>query len=115
MVRTTVLAIDDPLGWPGFDASVNESADAWSLQPGGFPKWPRQRFGIDGGSRCPPSRIGGCFLSDHSQFRIFTARETTTATVTSEARDCSIINTFAQGVSGIVSVGLNAVAFVKDV
>ena len=50
-----------------------------------------------------------------AQFRIFTARDTTTATVTNDARDCSIINNFAQAVSGIVSVGLKAVAFVNEV
>jgi hypothetical protein len=49
------------------------------------------------------------------QPRIFTARETTTATVTSAARDCSIMRNLAQAVSGIVSVGLNAVALVNDV
>jgi hypothetical protein len=46
---------------------------------------------------------------------MFTARETTTATVTSEARDCSIMSSFAHPVSGMVSVGLNAVALVNDV
>jgi hypothetical protein len=46
---------------------------------------------------------------------MLTARETTTATVTNEARDWSIISSFAHVVSGIVSVGLNAVALVNDV
>lgn len=46
---------------------------------------------------------------------MLTARDTTTATVTKEASDCSIISNFAQAVSGIVSVGLNAVALVNDV
>ncbi len=32
-----------------------------------------------------------------------------------QRRDCSIINNLAQAVSGIVSVGLKAVALVKDV
>ena len=49
------------------------------------------------------------------QLRMLTARDTTTATVTNEARDWNIINSFDHGVSGIVSVGLNAVAFVNDV
>ncbi len=49
------------------------------------------------------------------QPRMFTAREITTATVTNDASDCSIINNLAQAVSGIVSVGLKAVALVKDV
>jgi hypothetical protein len=46
---------------------------------------------------------------------MLTARETTSATVSSEAKDCSIIKNLAAAVSGIVSVGLNAVALVKDV
>jgi hypothetical protein len=46
---------------------------------------------------------------------MFTAREMTTATVTDEARDWSIMSSFAHAVSGIVSVGLNAVALVNDV
>jgi hypothetical protein len=54
-------------------------------------------------------------LGTFAQPRILTAREITTATVINEARDCSIINSFAQGVSGIVSVGLKAVALVNEV
>lgn len=50
-----------------------------------------------------------------THFKMFTARETTSATVTKDAKDCNIINSFAHGVRGIVSVGLNAVAFVNDV
>ena len=46
---------------------------------------------------------------------MLTARETTTATVTSEARDCNIINNLDHAVSGMVSVGLKAVALVNDV
>ena len=46
--------------------------------------------------------------------RMLTARDTTSATVSSEASDWTIIRSFAQGVSGIVSVGLNAVTLVKD-
>jgi hypothetical protein len=49
------------------------------------------------------------------QLRMFTARETTTATVKSDARDCSVMRSLAHGVSGMVSVGLKAVALVKDV
>lgn len=62
--------------------------------------------------------LGAPFSSDrctNHQFRMLTALETTTATVTSEARDCSIMSSFAQSVSGMVSVGLNAVALVKEV
>jgi len=46
---------------------------------------------------------------------MLTAREITTATVTSEAIDWSIMSDFAQDVSGMVSVGLNAVALVNEV
>jgi len=47
-------------------------------------------------------------------FRMLTARAATSATVTSDAKDWTIISNLAQLVRGIVSVGLNAVAFVKD-
>ena len=47
--------------------------------------------------------------------RMFTALDTTRATVSSDARDCTMKRIFAQGVSGMVSVGLNAVAFVNEV
>ena len=50
-----------------------------------------------------------------AQLRMFTAREMTTATVSNDASDCTIISTFAQAVSGIVSVGLKAVALVNEV
>jgi hypothetical protein len=46
---------------------------------------------------------------------MFTALEMTNATVRSDASDWIIISNFAQAVSGIVSVGLNAVALVNDV
>ncbi len=49
------------------------------------------------------------------QLRMFTAREITTATVTSEASDCTMNSDLAQAVNGMVSVGLNAVAFVNEV
>ncbi len=42
---------------------------------------------------------------------MFTARATTSPTVTSAATDWTAITSFAIWVSGIVSVGLNAVAF----
>jgi hypothetical protein len=46
---------------------------------------------------------------------MLTARETTTATVTSEAKDCRAISSLAQPVSGMVSVELKVVALVKAV
>jgi len=45
---------------------------------------------------------------------MFTARETTKPIVTSEASDWMPITLLAIGVSGIVSVGENAVALVSD-
>jgi hypothetical protein len=50
-----------------------------------------------------------------AQPRMFTARATTNPTVSRAATDWMPITTFAVCVSGIVSVGLNAVAFVNDV
>ena len=47
--------------------------------------------------------------------RMLTARDTTSATVNRDAADWTIINNLAQAVSGMVSVGLKAVALVKDV
>ena len=49
------------------------------------------------------------------QLRMFTARETTSATVNSDASDCTMKRILAHGVSGMVSVGLKAVALVNDV
>ena len=46
---------------------------------------------------------------------MFTARANTMPIVISDASDCAAISSFAIGVSGIVSVGLKAVAFVNDV
>ena len=46
---------------------------------------------------------------------MFTARATTKPIVTSAVSDCAAISDLAIGVSGIVSVGLNAVALVNEV
>ena len=46
---------------------------------------------------------------------MFTARASTSPTVTSEDTDSSAMIAFAVCVSGIVSVGLKAFAFVSDV
>ena len=45
---------------------------------------------------------------------MFTARAATRRTVTAESVDRLAINAFARRVSGIASVGLNAVEFVSD-
>ncbi len=45
---------------------------------------------------------------------MFTARETISPIVTSETTDCRPMIVLAIGVSGIVSVGENAVALVSD-
>ncbi len=49
------------------------------------------------------------------QFKMLTARDTTRATVRSEAIDCSVINCLAAVERGMVSVGLKAVALVNEV
>ena len=45
---------------------------------------------------------------------MLTARAMTSARVTNETADCAIMIILLQRVSGSVSVGLNAVALVKD-
>ena len=45
---------------------------------------------------------------------MLTARETMSPIVTSETIDCTPIRLFTLGVSGMVSVGLNAAAFVSE-
>lgn len=46
--------------------------------------------------------------------RTFTARDTTSAIVTSDTSACTSISIFAHRLNGITSVGLNAVALVND-
>ena len=80
---------------------------------------------LTSGIECPPTLEASPMAEFHSppvsgvqlphHLRMFTARDTTTATVTKEAKDWSIIKSFAQVVRGIVSVGLKAVALVNDV
>lgn len=65
------------------------------------------------GTRASPSSTVGRQFSRASQLRMLTARAATIATVISDAIDCAAIKLFAHSVSGIVSVGLNAVALVR--
>ena len=51
--------------------------------------------------------------TSNDQLRMLTARAATIATVTSDATACKPIRLFAMRVSGMVSVGLNAVALVR--
>ncbi len=60
----------------------------------------------------PPG--GECSNSKRSYFNMLTARAATMSASTRLAADSTSINIFAQRLSGIVSVGLNAVAFVND-
>jgi hypothetical protein len=54
-------------------------------------------------------------LAPHTLYaRMFTARAATRRTVIAESVDSAAINALAGRVSGIASVGLNAVAFVSD-
>jgi hypothetical protein len=46
-------------------------------------------------------------------WKMFTARAATSRIVTAEAADSASISAFARWVSGIASVGLNAIAFVN--
>ena len=55
----------------------------------------------------------GCSQASLSYWRMLTARATTSATVTIEMADWSVIASFAQRDSGITSVGLNAAALVN--
>jgi hypothetical protein len=49
-----------------------------------------------------------------SYLKMFTARAATRSTVTAEMPDSESINILARRVSGIASVGLNAIEFVKE-
>ena len=67
-----------------------------------------------------PGLAGGCgagggHASRRYQLRMLTARATTSPIVTSAVSDWALISHLAIAVSGIVSVGLNAVALVNDV
>jgi hypothetical protein len=53
-------------------------------------------------------------LSRSHHTRMFTARPAIITTVVIDTNASIIMSNLARGVSGIVSVGLNAVAFVKD-
>ena len=70
----------------------------------------------DGGRRGgSPDDLATSLAEPAHQFRMFTAREITRATVNKEAKDWIIISSFAHGVKGMVSVGLKAVALVNEV
>ncbi len=62
----------------------------------------------------PAAATPGSSNAGPDQLKMLTARATTSATVTSDTADWNIIDSFAQRLSGNVSVGLNAVALVKD-
>ena len=52
-------------------------------------------------------------MRDARQFRMLTALAMTISATTSEIDDCASMSVFAHRVRGMVSVGLNAVAFVN--
>ena len=64
----------------------------------------------------PAARVlsSGWVAGGH-QVRMLTARATTIPTVASAMTDCMAMSALAIGVSGIVSVGLKAVALVSEV
>jgi hypothetical protein len=49
-----------------------------------------------------------------SYLKMFTARAVTSRMLIAETPDSESISSFAQGLSGIASVGLNAIEFVKE-
>ena len=59
-------------------------------------------------------RLGEVAAGHRSSRRMLTARAATSSNVRIERPDCTSISSFAQRVSGIVSVGLNALAFVNE-
>ena len=62
-----------------------------------------------------PSRRPCASVLDGGDYRrMFTARATTITASVRLIADCTSISIFAQRLSGIASVGLNAVAFVND-
>ncbi len=65
---------------------------------------------VDPPSRARPIRTGRVL----HQLRMLTARETTSATTSSDVSDWTAISSLAVCDSGIVSVGLNAVAVVNE-
>jgi hypothetical protein len=67
-------------------------------------------------STIPKSKLdSGRVGVDGHPLRMFTALATTKPIVTSAVSAWTAMSDFAVAVSGIVSVGLNAVAFVNDV
>ena len=68
--------------------------------------------GEDGDAQCSASSQVPRSSSPH--FRMLIARAATISASTRLAAASTIISTFAQWLSGSVSVGLNAVAFVND-
>ena len=62
-------------------------------------------------TRCPLEQLVDVRVRCYE--RMFTARATMSAPVTSEMLDCSIMASFDQRENGMVSVGLKAVALVK--
>ena len=60
----------------------------------------------------PVAAPGGATGRRH--LRMFTARAATSSTVIDDAADSISISNFAGRVSGIASVGLNAIAFVNE-
>ena len=62
-----------------------------------------------------PAGVAACWPGPPPPyFRMLTARAATSPIVSSDTSDCRPISSLARGVSGIVSVGLNAVADVSD-
>ena len=73
-----------------------------------------QLAGLRGGSRARGLPAPVCITARAGQRRIFTARAATNSTVVAEIADSVSIIILTRRVSGIASVGLNAIALVNE-
>ena len=80
-------------------------------RPGYVDDHVRAQRSFEGSEVATPEGLGKL---EPRHFRMFTARPATITTVVMEASASSSMSALARDVSGIVSVGLKAVAFVND-
>ena len=65
-------------------------------------------------TRCESTERGRALLGSESYLKMFTDRAVTSRMLIAETADSEIISSFARRLSGIASVGLNAIEFVKE-
>src|SRR5438105_8751108 len=101
----------------GFKVTPGIASDpAIRVRIGGMMRWSYSLLLVAAAAgRSYPTRIGADNLPGYpnTQLKIPTARDATRAMVASEITDSAIISSFARTVSGNVSAGENAVAFVN--